>query len=115
MKSFFNIVLILITTLFCSCQSATTAVAPVETAHNKKDSMSVGAYAFKTEGGWGYSIIVDDKVFIKQANIPVVEGNQSFATEADALKVANEVISKIKLHKKPTLSRADLQKLGVIK
>lgn len=115
MKSFFNIVLILITTLiFCSCQTNTTAVTPAEAAHNK-DSMRVGAYSFKTEGGWGYSIIVDDKVFIKQSNIPVVEGNQSFATEADALKVANEVISKIKLHKKPTLSKADLQKLGVIK
>lgn len=115
MKPFFNTSLFLITFfIFCSCQSNTALVTPPQIMNNK-DSMSIGAYAFKTADGWGYSITVDDKLFIKQSAMPVVEGNQSFVSEADALKVANEVMGKIKSHQKPTLQLADLQRLGVIK
>lgn len=115
MKLFFNTTLFLITVfIFCSCQGNTASVSPPEAIQNK-DSMSIGAYAFKTTDGWGYSITVDDKLFIKQSTMPVVEGNRSFISESDALKVANEVIAKIKMHQKPTLQKADLQRLGVIK
>lgn len=114
MKLFFSTTLFFITLfIFCSCRSNTATVTPPQVMHNK-DSMSIGAYAFKTADGWGYSITVDDKLFIKQSTMPVVEGNHSFVSEADALKVANEVMGKLKFHQKPTLQKADLQRLGVI-
>ncbi|HEY5369354.1 MAG TPA: DUF4907 domain-containing protein, partial [Hanamia sp.] len=50
----------------------------------KKGMVPVSASIFKTDKGWGYSILVDNKLFIRQDIIPAVEGNKGFATKDDA-------------------------------
>lgn len=95
-----------------SCHGNSEAAAP---ANRPKDSVSISSAAFKTNDGWGYSIFLDGKVYIKQTIIPVVEGNKSFATETDATKCADLVVSKLKTHQKPTLVLEDLKTLGVVK
>jgi Domain of unknown function (DUF4907) len=79
----------------------------------QKEIMDVGAYTFKSGNGWGYSITLDNQLFIKQASIPVYEGNRSFTTEADAAKIAALVIGKIKAHKKPVISKEELLQYGI--
>lgn len=81
----------------------------------KKGMVPVNASVFKTDKGWGYSIIVDNKLFIRQDIIPVIEGNQGFATKEDATKVAELVLNKMKNKEKPIVKREDLQQLGIIK
>jgi hypothetical protein len=78
-----------------------------------KDYMPIGSYEFKSGNGWGYAITVDNKIFIKQATIPCITGNKGFTTEADAAKVADLVLNKLKTHQKPTIFRSELEKLGI--
>jgi hypothetical protein len=97
-----------ISVLLCTgCGTANTRPEPWQ------DMIDAGAYTFKSGNGWGYSITLDNQLFIKQANIPVYEGNRSFATEADAAKIAALVISKIKAHKKPVISKEELLQYGI--
>ena len=81
----------------------------------KKGMVPVDASIFKTDKGWGYSIIIDNKVFIRQDIIPAVEGNQGFATKEDATKVAELVLNKLKNKEKPIVKKEDLKQLGIIK
>lgn len=50
---------------------------------------------FANEGGWGYEIQRAGKTFIRQAYIPVLSGNQPFASSEDAQKIGQLMIHKI--------------------
>lgn len=102
---------IIITVALCNCNNNSAEKSSAEDV--LKDSIRITSYAFKTADGWGYSITLDNKVYIKQDIIPVIQGIKSFATENDALKVASLVVTKIKLHQKPTLQKEELLSLGV--
>ena len=78
-----------------------------------KDSVKLTAATFKTANGWGYIVMANDSIFIKQPIIPAVQGIKSFATEIDAVKVGNLIITKIKAHQKPIISIADLKALNI--
>jgi Domain of unknown function (DUF4907) len=71
------------------------------------------AQTFKTGDGWGYTVFVNDKLFIKQSFIPVLEGNRGFTKEDDAIKVANLVVNKLKHHQQPTIRLDELQQFGL--
>lgn len=75
--------------------------------------MPIGSYTYKTNAGWGYCITVDNKIYINQSTIPDVDGYKSFVTEADAAKVADLVLNKIKTHQRPSIFKAELEKLGI--
>ena len=100
--------------LLFSCHG-NSAAQRVDIKTNPKDSISISSAAFKTNDGWGYSIFLDGKVYIKQTIIPVIEGNKSFVSEEDATKCGNLVVAKLKAHQKPTLVMEDLKTLGVVK
>jgi hypothetical protein len=70
-----------------------------------------------SEGGtFGYEILKDGRPMIRQANIPGIPGNSGFTTEADAGKVAEAVISKLKKGEMPpTVSEEELKQLKVLK
>ena len=62
----------------------------------------------KVNDGWGYVISTNDKIIIKQTVIPTVSAKRSFSSEADALKVGNWVVERIKQNLSPTISKKDL-------
>ena len=65
---------------------------------------------------YGYDIYADGKLMIHQPSIPAMPGNDGFKTKADATKVAQLVIDKIKKGEMPpTVSIEELKKLNVIK
>ncbi|MBP6588209.1 MAG: DUF4907 domain-containing protein [Flavobacterium sp.] len=64
--------------------------------------------SFKTNGGWGYTIGINDKTLIKQSVIPTVSEKISFKSEADAVKVGNWVVERIKQNLSPTIAKKDL-------
>ncbi len=67
------------------------------------------------EGGYGYKILIDGKVYINQASIPALSGNKGFSSPEKARKAANFVIYKIKNNiLPPSVNRTELDSLGVL-
>lgn len=58
--------------------------------------------------GWGYTIKINNKTIIKQTVIPTLSKQESFKSEADALKVGNLVLDRIKQNLSPTVVKKDL-------
>jgi hypothetical protein len=72
------------------------------------------AVPVQTGSGWGYNIMADERVFIKQEYIPAVPGKEGFKSADDALLVANLVIHKISTNQLPTITTRELDSLGVL-
>lgn len=113
-KKLFTVLLFIVTIVVLNaCRSNTSAADAAAMAN--KGMVPVEGYTFKAENGWGYTITVNNKVFIKQSIIPAVEGNNGFSTQEDAAKVAQLIIDKLANHESPAVKKDDLQKLGIIK
>jgi hypothetical protein len=83
------------------------------TASNKKTDYSVKS--IQTENGWGYQIFKGKKLLINQPTIPAVQGNKSFSSELDAIKVGELVVNKLLQNQfPPTVSSEELISLGVV-
>ena len=80
-------------------------------------SGNYAARIISAEGGtFGYEIVNDGRPLIRQANIPGMPGNSGFKTDADARKVAETVISKLKKGEMPpTVSEEELKHLNIVK
>ena len=68
---------------------------------------------FKTNSGWGYNILINNKIYIHQKFIPGTEGNQAFTSENDAEKVANLVTLKMQKGVLPSIKKNELDSLKV--
>jgi Domain of unknown function (DUF4907) len=73
------------------------------------------AVPVQTVYGWGYNIMADDKLYIKQEFIPSIPGKQGFKSADDALHVANLVIERLASGHPPTITNRDLDSLGITK
>ena len=69
---------------------------------------------FKVNNGWGYTILKNDKVIIKQDIIPGIPVKKPFTTEKDAEIVGELMVEKLKNKKIPSISYKELQINGVI-
>ncbi len=83
----------------------------------RQRSKKVFIYAEPTQTvyGWGYNIIADDKVHIKQEYMPAVPGKRGFKSAADAMLVGNLVVKKITENKMPSVSLHELDSMGLYK
>jgi hypothetical protein len=73
----------------------------------------IHAEAVQTVYGWGYNILADEKVYIKQEFMPAVPGKQGFSTADDALRVGNLVVKKLSSDLPPAITIGDLDSLGI--
>ena len=65
---------------------------------------------------YGYDILLYQRPFVHQPNIPGFPGNEGFTTEERARTVAEFVVKKIRNSEMPpTVSIEDLNKMGVLK
>lgn len=82
-----------------------TASAMIISKKNKNAAGSnllpVVLHAFKIADGWGYEVLVDNKIFIHQDCIPAISSYKRFSTESEALLIGNRVVDKIKHGHKP--------------
>jgi len=76
------------------------------------DQVKVKTY--RVAQGWGYKIMIKDKVIIDQPFIPVLAGTDPFPTRRSAFRAGMLVKQKLLNNKLPTLSIKDLEKLGLI-
>ncbi len=79
--------------------------------HDK--NIFIHAQAVQTVYGWGYNVLADDRVYIKQEFIPTLPGKQGFKSADDALRVGNLVVKKISSNLPPTITPRDLDSLGI--
>ena len=65
---------------------------------------------------FGYDILVNGRPFIHQPHIPGLAGNKGFATRGKAQKTAEFMVKKIRNNNvPPTVTRDDLNKMGVLR
>jgi hypothetical protein len=79
------------------------------------EEVYIYAEPFHTDYGWGYNILANGKVHIKQQFMPAVSGKHGFKTEADALRVGNLVVKKITENRSPTITIHELDSMGLYK
>jgi Domain of unknown function (DUF4907) len=69
---------------------------------------------FYEQSGWGYDILIDNKLFIHQDFIPGLTGKKGFNKKEYAEKTAQLVIQKMQQDKLPTLIKSELEKIGPV-
>ncbi|WP_158639445.1 DUF4907 domain-containing protein [Arachidicoccus ginsenosidivorans] len=69
--------------------------------------------ASAADARWGYEIYVKDSLLIRQLSVPAVAGKYGFTSKADAEKIGEMVIRKLKTHQIPSISLEELTKAGV--
>jgi hypothetical protein len=103
--------LLLIAVSFTACQQKqpeNKQPQNIEAATVVPDSITV--VPFEVEGGWGYKIKFGQKTFINQDFIPVIMGRKPFQSKEDALKVGENLATKMRNGegKFPNLTRQEL-------
>ena len=90
--------------------------APPPEAINPYGGAEIKAVVIPSENNtFGYDIYVYGSVLVHQPSRPGLPGRAGFATEEDAMKVADLVIKKIRNNEMPpTMSIEELQELGVL-
>lgn len=68
---------------------------------------------FQTGNGWGYLIKKNEKVYIKQDNIPAVAGIYAFKSQEDAAKTGRLALEKMKRHQLPSITLHELDSLHI--
>jgi hypothetical protein len=69
---------------------------------------------FKTEHGWGYDILFNDRIVIHQPMIPGKGGYDGFKSQQEAGADAQNVIETIKSGQHPLFHQKQLQRPGVL-
>ena len=101
--------------LLVACLIAASSTVFLLARQNNKTAVPPLTYqCFKTENGWGYNILADNKIIIRQPFLPGVAGKAGFDQQQQAATVARIVIEKIKSGEMPTISHQQLQRLGVL-
>jgi hypothetical protein len=75
------------------------------------DPEHIESRVYKVNNGWGYDILVDERLFIRQESIPAIKAGQTFATKEQAEQTAQLVINKMKSGQPPALTKFDLEQI----
>jgi hypothetical protein len=78
---------------------------------SSSDSIQVKTY--RISDGWGYQIIVREKVYIDQPFIPVIYGKKAFPDKESASKAGKIVKDKLNNHQLPALTMDDIKNIGL--
>lgn len=68
---------------------------------------------YRLNNGWGYQVLVNDRVYIDQPFIPVLSGKKPFPNRRMARKAGTLVKQKLEHRQLPGLTREDLMRLGL--
>jgi len=130
MKIFTRLLTVLSLTvfIFSSCNETKKEEAtdqkpvPDVQATNPYENSKISVQVFRVDSveingikGWGYNILIDDKMYIHQPNIPAVMGNNGFPSEEKAMKAGEFVANKIRNNIiPPAVTAEELDSLQVI-
>jgi len=69
---------------------------------------------YRSGKGWGYNVLLNNRIIICQPYIPVIQGNYPFRDKKTALKTGKLVAKKLSSGKSPGLSQAEIIDLDAI-
>ena len=78
-----------------------------------QDTTGLHTEVLQVNDGYGYKILYDDKVLVKQDFIPAIQGKKSFKSEKEAMLVGNMVLRKIEKGEDPYISISELKDLQI--
>lgn len=81
---------------------------------NKKTNSLHSLQTYKTEEGWGYRILKNNKPIINQYRIPAIQEKHVFPSEKSAKIVGERVLEKIQFKEMPSISIDELMDMMVI-
>jgi Domain of unknown function (DUF4907) len=87
--------------------SACISIGLLLSARKEKHSL-IQHSVFHCVNGWGYDILVDGKLFIRQESVPVLSGSQGFDTKEQAEETARLIINKMKRGEEPTVTTFEI-------
>lgn len=64
---------------------------------------------FQSGNGWGYQILMNEKVLIYQPTIPSIDTLMAFPDEGSAKKIGTLVLNKLAGHKDFSVTREEIQ------
>ena len=109
-KSIIQISVFCILIFSCAPKEEKQSYEKRQTSH--ADSIEISLLQF--DSGWGYNILINNKLYIHQPHIPAVSGNQLFQSKEDAEHTANVMVNKIRNNEMPpSVSVQELESLGV--
>ncbi len=79
---------------------------------NEKPKLEV--IGFKTNDGWGYKIMHNEKQIIYQPFIPAIKERKAFETKETAVAAGNIVLRKIQSREIPMVTIEELEKAGIV-
>lgn len=107
-------VISLIIVLFLLCKKGVRAQQSFPSAEEIKNSKLTYRIIDGSQHTFGYEILVNDTLFIRQAVKPAIQGNTGFKSKKDASDVAEYVISKMyKGEVPPSISLEEIKKLNI--
>jgi hypothetical protein len=77
----------------------------------KENGLVFTSRVFPCISGWGYEILVNDKLFIRQESIPVLSGEKGFPKKEQAGQAARLIINKLKQDRPPTLTTFEVNRI----
>jgi hypothetical protein len=77
----------------------------------KETDLPFSYTVFRTGNGWGYNIILRNKVFIHQENMPAIESQAAFSKEIYAEKTALLILTKLRAGKLPSVSSFEVKQI----
>ena len=75
----------------------------------------ISAKIFQGLNGWGYDILVNDKLFIHQESIPAVHGKTGFPEKKQAEQTVRLIINKMERGELPTVTTFELEQIVPLK
>jgi len=85
------------------------AIWIVQIATKPVHTTTYSSVTFYDSAGWGYDILADGKLIIRQDIVPAITTTKGFARQEQAQKAAALVIKKLTTHHPPALSAEEIQ------
>jgi hypothetical protein len=81
--------------------------------HPHEEEVRLELKPIQIPGGWGYLVLEDGKVFIRQTIIPAIGGAHPFRTREDALAVGQKVVDRLSAGEVPAVTATELNAMGI--
>ena len=114
MKNIIQVLFLIV--LFTSCSNNNSSNNNLKENNDTNNIDTITTQVFKSNDGWGYDILINNKIHIHQTMIPAVNGIFTFESQEDAKKTAAFVV-KLMLERNndlPNVSIEQLDSLGVL-
>jgi hypothetical protein len=97
--------------LIIGASVALSACICIITIKEQQTKKNISAKIFSGSNGWGYDILVDNKLFIRQESIPSLPGKKGFASKQQAEQTAQLIINKMKGGQFPTVTTFEIERI----